>query len=125
MRHLLPVLLLAVLCLAGCSKKNDTMDCKIYWQMYLHPKYIEPTEIEKAFQETFFGFYDRVNDNTVIARNTTRSDVRSLTRKLCSMADAKIDEELDPSLDSQVEMRVYIDFNGSYVEEVWSKYYKL
>lgn len=125
MKHLTPVLLLAALCLAGCNKKSDTMDCKIYWQLYLHTKQIEPTDIEKAFQETFFGFYERVNDNTVLARNTTKADVRSLTLKLCSMADSKITDELEPALDCQAEMRVYIDFNGAYVEEIWSKKYTL
>lgn len=121
----MPVLLLAALCLTGCSKKSDTMDCKIYWQLYLHPKQLEPSDIEKAFQETFFGFYERVNDNTVLARNTTRADVRSLTRKLCSMADEKIADAPDTGSNCQAEMRVYIDFGGTYTEEIWSKKYTL
>ena len=114
----------ACFCIAGCSSKDDgTMDCKIYWQLYHSPKYVEDTDIETAFRETFFDFYERVNDNTVIARKTTRDDVRSLTLKLASMADAKITEGSDPALGYSIEVRVYIDYAGKYVEEVWSKTY--
>ena len=118
------LILLAVGCLVGCSKKDDDkIDCKIYWQLYHLPKYLGENDIEKAFQDTFFEFYEKVNDNTVIARNTTIADVRSLTLKLASMADNKITDIIDPSLDYHVEMRIFIDFNGSYVDEVWSKSY--
>ena len=116
--------LLAAGCLWGCSGKDDgTMDCKIYWQLYHTPKHLEETEIEQAFMTTFFGFYERVNDNTVIARNTTTRDVRSLTLKLASMADDLLEGTTDPQLDYRVEVRIYIDFAGKYVEEVWSKTY--
>ena len=119
-------LLAALVCagLWGCnSKDDDTMDCKISWQLYNSPKYLEDTDIERAYRETFCGFYPRLNDNTVIARQTTTQDVRSLTRKLASMADAKLTGTTDPELDYRLEMRVYIDFAGKYVEEVWSKTY--
>ncbi|MBO4600133.1 MAG: hypothetical protein J5641_05280 [Bacteroidales bacterium] len=117
------LLLLVAGCLCGCSSKDDdTIDCKIYWQLYHTPKYLEENEIEQAFQETFCGYYEQVNDNTVIARNTTVRDVRSLTLKLASMADKKLTGTTDPQLDYRVEVRVYIDF-GSYVEERWSKTY--
>ena len=99
------------------------MNCKIFWQLYHTPKYLDETEIEKAFQETFYGFYERVNDNSVIARNTTTQDVRSLTLKLATMADQKLEGSIDPQLDYQVEVRVFIDFNGRYIEEIWSKIY--
>ena len=116
--------LLIACCFVGCSGKDDgTMDCKIYWQLYHTPKHLEETEIEQAFMTTFFGFYERVNDNTVIARNTTTRDVRSLTLKLASMADDLLEGTTDPQLDYRVEVRIYIDFAGKYVEEVWSKTY--
>lgn len=99
------------------------MDCTISWQLYHRPKYLEDSQIEKAFQDTFFAFYDRVNDNTAIARNTTRDDVRSLTLQLANMADDKISGTLDPSRNEQVEVVVIINFAGSYTEEVWSKSY--
>lgn len=118
----LAVCLFAASILGGCSKKPETMNCKIYWQLYHHPKHVTESDIETAFQETFFGFYEKVNDNTVMARNTTRSDVRSLTLKLATMADAKIKEPVDPDLHKSIEVRVFIDF-GTYVEEVWSKDY--
>ena len=104
-------------------KKDDTITCTIYWQLYtpVSAKYVTPDEIEQAFQETYFGYYERVNDNSVRARNTTRSDVRSLTVKLATMADAKIHGTADPA--APVEVRVFIDFAGSYIEEVWSKTY--
>ncbi len=116
--------LLIACCLVGCSgKDDDIIDCKIYWQLYYTPKYLEESEIEQAYRETFYGFYELVNDNTVIARNTTTDDVQSLTLKLASMADSKLKGTTDPQLDHGVEMRVYIDFNGKYVEEVWNKSY--
>lgn len=118
------LMILALVCLSGCSKKEaDVMNCKIFWQLYHTPKYLDETEIEKAFQETFYGFYERVNDNSVIARNTTTQDVRSLTLKLATMADQKLEGSIDPQLDYQVEVRVFIDFNGRYIEEIWSKIY--
>ena len=55
------------------------------------------------------------------ARNTTHSDVRSLTVKLATMADAKIHGTADPA--APVEVRVFINYGGSYIEEVWSKNY--
>ena len=116
--------MLAVCCLMGCSRQDDdTMDCKITWQLYHTPKYLEETEIEQVFRSTFYGFYEPLNDNTVIARSTTTYDVRSITRKLASMADKKLEGTTDPSLDYRVEVRVFIDFAGKYVEEVWSKTY--
>lgn len=104
-------------------KKTDTLTCTIYWQLYTQSpaKYVSADEIEHAFQETYFGYYERVNDNSVRARNTTRSDVRSLTVKLATMADAKIHGTADPA--APVEVRVFIDFASSYIEEVWSKTY--
>lgn len=114
---------LLCVCLGGCNKDNDKMDCKIYWQLYNSPKYLEATEIEEAFRETFFGFYTRVNDNTVLAPNTTVHDVQSITRKLANMADEKLKGTTDPQLNYRLEMRVYIDYAGKYVEEVWSKTY--
>lgn len=107
----------------SCSKKPETINCKIYWQLYNRPKYVGETEIENAFKETFFGFYEKVNDNTVMARNTTRSDVRSLTLKLASMADDKIDQPLDPEANKTIEVKVFIDY-GTYIEEAWSKEYR-
>lgn len=112
---------MAMIGFSGC-KKTDTINCDIYWQLYHLPKHLTDTEIEKAYQETFFEFYERKNDNTVTARNTTRSDVRSITLKLATMADAKIEGNLDPALNKQIEVRVFINF-GSYIEEVWSKSY--
>lgn len=112
-----------MICLSSCSKKEETLNCRITWQLYHQPKYITESEIEKTFQETFFGFYEKVNDNTVLARNTTKEDVRSLTLKLASMADSRITETLDPENGEKIEVKVFIDFAGVYVEEIWSKTY--
>ena len=106
---------------SGCQKR-DTIDCTIYWQTYTQQKHPSLSTIESAFRSTFFDYYQRVNDNTVRALNTTKSDVRSLTIKLASMADALIDQQPDTAQEP-VEVRVFIDFAGSYTEEVWSKNY--
>lgn len=98
------------------------MDYQIFWQIYHMPKYLEENEIEQTFQTTFYNFYEPVNDNTVLARNTTPDDVRSLTLKLASMADEKLTDTTDPQLEYYTEVRVYIDFK-TYIEEVWSKIY--
>lgn len=111
----------AVLSLTGC-KKDDTINCTVYWQLYAPHKYLTVTDIEQAFQQTFFGYYDRVNDNTVRAMHTTPRDVRSITLKLASMADALLDGTTDP-FEGPIEVRVFIDFAGSYIDEVWSKTY--
>lgn len=111
----------AVLSLTGC-KKDDTINCTVYWQLYAPHKYLSVTDIEQAFQQTFFGYYDRVNDNTVRAMHTTPRDVRSITLKLASMADALLDGTTDPA-EGPIEVRVFIDFAGSYIDEVWSKTY--
>lgn len=111
----------AVLTLTGC-KKDDTINCTVYWQLYAPHKYLTVTDIEQAFQQTFFGYYDRVNDNTVRAMHTTPRDVRSITLKLASMADALLDGTTDPA-EGPIEVRVFIDFAGSYIDEVWSKTY--
>lgn len=111
----------AVLSLTGC-KKDDTINCTVYWQLYAPHKYLTMTDIEQAFQQTFFGYYDRVNDNTVRAMHTTPRDVRSITLKLASMADALLDGTTDPA-EGSIEVRVFIDFAGSYIDEVWSKTY--
>lgn len=111
----------AVLTLTGC-KKDDTINCTVYWQLYAPHKYLSVTDIEQAFQQTFFGYYDRVNDNTVRAMHTTPRDVRSITLKLASMADALLDGTTDPA-EGPIEVRVFIDFAGSYIDEVWSKTY--
>lgn len=122
MKHPLTLLPLLLLLLTPIScQKPDTINCTIYWQLYTPAKYITPDEIAQAFQQTFFAYYPRVNDNTVRARNTTRSDVRSLTLKLATMADAKIHDTADPA--APVEVRVFINYGGSSVEEVWSKNY--
>ena len=123
-QSLLLLCLLAALSISGC-KKTDTIDCTIYWQLYNQPKSVTLSDIEGAFQSTFFGYYELVNDNTVRARNTTKNDVRSLSVKLASMADALIDDRHGQSEQTlPIEVRVYIDFNGSYIEEVWSKTYQ-
>lgn len=123
MKKLIFILTAAMICLSSCSKKEETLNCRITWQLYHQPKYITESEIEKTFQETFFGFYEKVNDNTVLARNTTKEDVRSLTLKLASMADSRITETLDPENGEKIEVKVFIDFAGVYVEEIWSKTY--
>jgi hypothetical protein len=118
------IALLVAGCLCGCSnKEEELMDCKVFWQLHHTPKHLEETEIEQAYRSTFCNYYERVNDNTVIARNTNTHDVRSLTLKLASMADKKLEGTTDPQLDYRVEVCVYIDFAGKYVEEVWSKLY--
>lgn len=121
-RLLLFFVVVLTLGLNSC-KRNDTINCTIYWQLYTQTKYTTFSEIEKAFQDTFFGFYERVNDNTVRATNTTKKDVRSLTLKLADMADKRINDTTDPTEDNPVEVRVFIDFSGSYIEEIWSKTY--
>lgn len=121
MKHPLPLFLLLLLLTPSSCQKPDTINCTIYWQLYTPAKYITADEIEQAFQQTFFDFYERVNDNTVRARNTTRADVRSLTLKLATMADAKIYDTADPA--APVEVRVFINYGGSDIEEVWSKNY--
>lgn len=110
----------AIMC--GCAKHDELQTFEIYWQVYHQPKYIAPSDIESVFQETFFGFYKKVNDNTVRAQESSRSEVRSKTLQLCNMANAKIDQPLDPSLNEKIEVRVFINF-GTYVEELWSNEY--
>lgn len=119
----LAVCLFAASILGGCSKKPETINCKIYWQLYHQPKHLTHNDIEEAFRTAFFGYYEKVNGNTVIARNTTPSDVRSITRQLCSMADRNISGTLDPDQNENIEVRVFIDF-GTYVDETWSKIYR-
>ena len=122
MKHLLPLLLLTLLLLTTSScKKDDTINCTITWQTYTHTKQITADQIQKAFQQTFFGYYPPLNDNTVRASNTTRSEVRSLTMKLISMADALIEGEPNPE-GQQIEIRVFINY-GTTIEEIWSKDY--
>lgn len=122
-RYILPLILLAFMALNGCGKKEDTLNCTISWQLYHQPKYMEENDIEQAFQEVFFSYYSKVNDNTVLARNTTRNDVRSLTLKLATMADSRITEPLDPANHEQIEVKVFINFENKYIEEIWSKTY--
>ena len=127
MRYKPLILIIGVLALtlvSACKRNDDTINCTVYWQLYQQSKHTTPEAIEEAFQETFFSFWRKVNDNTVRVENTTRSDVRSLTLRLAQLADNKITERLDPSLGYQVEVKVFIDFNGSYVEEVWSNIYE-
>lgn len=116
---LIPILLL-VLLTTSC-RKDDTINCTITWQTYTHTKQITADQIQKAFQQTFFGYYPPLNDNTVIARKTTRREVRSLTMKLISMADALIDGDPNPE-GQQIEIKVFINY-GSTIEEIWSKDY--
>lgn len=115
-------LLSTLLFLTGCKKSNK-IDCTIYWQLYMQSKNISIEQIEKAYSETFFGYYERLNDNSVIARNTTQNEVRSLTLKLASMADKKIMDIQDPQQELGVEVRVYINYANSFIEEIWSKNY--
>lgn len=123
MKRLLLIIVVATsFMLTGC-KRDDTINCTIYWQLYTRTKYTTFQEIEKAFQDTFFGYYERVNDNTVRANNTTKKDVRSLTLKLADMADKRINDTTDPSEENPVEVRLFIDYAGSYIEEIWSKNY--
>ena len=122
MKHLLPLLLLTLLLLTTSScQKTDTINCTITWQTYTHAKHITADQIQKAFQQTFFGYYPPLNDNTVRASNTTRREVRSLTMKLISMADALIEGEPNPE-GQQIEIRVFINY-GTTIEEIWSKDY--
>ena len=121
MKHPLPLFLLLLLLTPSSCQKPDTINCTIYWQLYTPAKYITADEIEQAFQQTFFDFYERVNDNTVRASNTTRSEVRSLTMKLISMADAPIEGDPNPE-GQQIEIRVFINY-GTTIEEIWSKDY--
>ena len=122
-RTLWILIALSLVTLVGC-KKDDTIDCTVYWQLYapVAEKHLTVTDIERAFQQTFFGYYERVNDNTVRALHTTPRDVRSITLKLASMADALLDGTTDPA-QGPIEVRVFIDFGGSYIDEVWSKTY--
>lgn len=122
-RAILFAMLACVLCLNGCSKKEEKLNCTITWQLYHQPKYVTESDIERAFQETFFGFYEKVNDNTALARNTTKKDVRSLTLKLALMADSRITETLDPENGEKVEVKVFVNYANSYIEEIWSKSY--
>ena len=115
------ILLVILATILSSCKQDETITCTITWQLYTHSKYTSATDIEKAFQNTYFAFYERVNDNTCIARHTTKADVRSLTIKLATMADAKIEEPSDPS--HPVEVRVFINYANRYTEEVWSKTY--
>lgn len=123
MKRLLPILLLFAILATSSCQKTDTINCTIYWQLYTQAKYITYDNIQQAFQETFFGYYPRLNDNTVRADNTTRNDVRSLARKLASMADSKLNGTTDPADNNPIEVRLFINYNNSYTEEVWSKTY--
>lgn len=122
MKRLLWILIAVLAISLSSCKKDDTINCTIYWQLYTQEKHPAPSDIEKAFQQTFFGYYERVNDNTVRANKTTQRDVRSLTVKLSNMADALINDA-DQTSSQPTEVKVLIDFAGSYIEEVWSKNY--
>ena len=55
MKKILITLLMAC-CFVGCSNKDDNlMDCKVFWQIYHTPKYLEESEIEHAYSTTFFN----------------------------------------------------------------------
>lgn len=123
MKRLLPILFLFAILSTSSCQKTDTINCTIYWQLYTQAKYITYDNIQQAFQETFFGYYPRLNDNTVRADNTTRNDVRSLARKLASMADSKLNGTTNPADNNPIEVRLFINYNNSYTEEVWSKTY--
>lgn len=123
MKRLLPILFLFAILATSSCQKTDTINCTIYWQLYTQTKYITYDNIQQAFQETFFGYYPRLNDNTVRADNTTRNDVRSLARKLASMADSKLNGTTNPADNNPIEVRLFINYNNSYTEEVWSKTY--
>lgn len=120
---LLVICLIGTLAFCACNKDDGKMDCTIYWQLYHTPKYLTDDTLEQIYKETFYGFWTPLNDNSVIAREVTQKDVRSLTLKLCTMANNKITESRDPQEIDNVEMRVYIDFAGKYIEEVWNKTY--
>lgn len=117
--------MLALMMVSGCQKRDDKVNCTVSWHMYMNQKYATPESIEKAFHDTFTAYW--VNSptyNSVRVTDISRSDVRSLTLKLCSMADKKITEELDPSLGYDVTVKVIINFNNAYEEEIWDKTYK-
>ncbi len=117
--------LLAAGLVAGCQKKDDTVDCTIYWQLYQREKYATTESIERAFHDTFTAFWkDSPTENSVRVTDISRSDVRSLTLKLAQMADEKITETLDPALGYTVLVKVFIEYDAEYVEEVWEKRYE-
>jgi len=141
-RRLLASFIIAAICALAFSscRNDDRIDCTITWQLYYSDslsKAITPEIIQNTFYETFTSFYQPLNDNTVRASSTTKSDVRSLTLKLASMADAKLIDIASGHRDADlygcgydnkaasVEVRVFIDYGGSYSEEVWSKSYSL
>lgn len=122
---ILTIGILALLLTTGCQKREDTVNCKVFWQLYQEQKYFTPESIEKAFHDTFTAFWkNSPTYNSVTVNDISRSDVRSLTLKLSQMADQKVTEELDPTLEYDVRVKVFIDFNGSYIEEIWDKTYR-
>lgn len=116
------ICLLAASIFGCCAPEEETINCHIYWQTYTQTKNTTLSDIESAYQKAFFSFYEKYNDNTVIARGTTSNNVRSITRQLCTMADKDITQPLDTNI-SQVEVRVFIQF-PTYIEEAWSKIYQ-
>lgn len=109
---------------ASCEKRPLLYDCTVYWQLYLLPKHASAEAIEKTFQETFFGFWKKLNDNTVLVEQTTHDDVRSLTLRLAQLADSKVADSAGPASDLPVEVRVFINYGGSREEMVWKKTYE-
>ena len=128
MKHriwILTIGIVALLLTTGCQEREDTVNCKVFWQLYQEQKYSTPESIEKAFHDTFTDFWkNSPTYNSVTVNDISRSDVRSLTLKLSQMADQKVTEELDPTLEYDVRVKVFIDFNGSYIEEIWDKTYR-
>ena len=44
MKKLIFILTAAMICLSSCSKKEETLNCRITWQLYHQPKYITESE---------------------------------------------------------------------------------
>lgn len=124
-RGVLTVAVAALMLVSGCQKSSDKVDCIVSWHLYKAQKHASIEEVEQVFHDTFTGFWqDGPSYNTVRVTDIDCSEVRSLTLKLAQMADEKVVEELVPDLGCDVTVRVFIDFDNSYEEEVWGKTYR-
>lgn len=114
----------ALVLVLGCRESEERVDCIVSWHMYRGVKYTSLDEIEQIFHNTFTSFWqDSPSYNTVRVTDIGRSDVCSIALRLAQMADGEVEQGLDPATSYDVTVKVFVNFDNSYEEEIWSKTY--